>query len=109
MKPGDLVLYKRRGCDVYELGVVKSMRDDGAFVWYSGGDTAAATPADCLFEFENDARAVVEAHAVSGSYDRLHALADELDALPDGLPPAFRDFGSDVARRVREALRGGAE
>ena len=64
VKPGDVVLYKRRGCDSYELGVVRSRngRDAGWFVCYSGGDTAASTPDDCLFEFENDASAVLAAH-----------------------------------------------
>lgn len=68
MKAGDIVLYKRRGCDSYELGVVKSVLDDGsAFVWYSGGDTAARTPADCLFGFDNSAASVVSEHAGHGT------------------------------------------
>lgn len=64
IKPGDVVLYKRRGCDSYELGIVKSRnyRDDGWFVYYSGGDTAASTPDDCLFEFENAADLLLAAH-----------------------------------------------
>lgn len=67
MRDGDLVLYRRRGCDSFELGVVKRMNEDGsAFVWYSGGDTAARTPADCLFGFENAAASAVAAH-FSGS------------------------------------------
>lgn len=64
VKPGDLVLYKRRGCGSYELGVVKSRnaKGDGWFVWYSGGDTAASTPDDCLLAFGNLASEVVRAH-----------------------------------------------
>lgn len=77
MKAGDIVLYKRRGCDSYELGVVKNTLDDGsAFVWYSGGDTAARTPADCLFGFDNPAASVVSEHAGRGTcrmrYDPVH-------------------------------------
>lgn len=64
MREGGLILYKRRGCDDYELGVVKTiLSDGGALVWYSGGDTAAMTPADCLFEFENAAMTTVFKHA----------------------------------------------
>lgn len=64
IKQGDAVLYKRRGCDSYELGIVKArnVRDDGWFVYYSGGDTAANTPDDCLFEFENAADLLLAAH-----------------------------------------------
>lgn len=61
---GSLVLYKRRGCDSYELGVVKCRNhtDDGWFVWYSMGETAADTPDDCLFEFENAAHGALRGH-----------------------------------------------
>lgn len=62
-RAGQPVLYRRRGGDSFELGVVKSVRDDGGcFVWYSSGDTAALTPADCLFAFDNDAEGALRVH-----------------------------------------------
>ena len=67
IRPGDLVLYKRRGCDSYELGVAKRRSDRGGwFVYYSAGDTAAHTPDDCIFEFGNFAEGVVRAHLGGG-------------------------------------------
>lgn len=79
MRAGDLVLYKRRGCDSYELGVVKRTLDDGsAFVWYSGGDTAAHTPADCLLEFQNAAKSVCIAHLQKGEMRRCPACGAEV-------------------------------
>ena len=41
-KPGELVIYACNG--VYQLGKVKRVTANGAFVWYSGGETAALTP-----------------------------------------------------------------
>lgn len=45
MKPefheGDYVIYHNGGR--YELGRIKRLTDNGAFVWYSSGDTAAKT------------------------------------------------------------------
>ena len=51
--PGDLVVYSRDGGDHFELGVIKRVVDDGAFVWYHTGDTAAKTPWRCLHKVEN--------------------------------------------------------
>ena len=49
--PGQYVLYKNG--DRYELGRVKRVTENGAFVWYSAGDTASKTPFDCLVALEN--------------------------------------------------------
>ncbi len=51
-QPGQLVLY--RNGDSFELGLVKSIRQDGTpFVYYSEGDTAAATPVENLHRLRN--------------------------------------------------------
>ncbi len=50
---GELFVY-RKAPGVYELGVVKSQRDDRTyFCYYSTGDTAAATPAPLMFKLIN--------------------------------------------------------
>lgn len=51
--PGDLVVYSRDGGDHFEIGVVKRIDSDGAFVWYHTGDTAAKTPWRCLHKVSN--------------------------------------------------------
>ena len=38
---GDLIIYQNG--DRYEIGKIKRLTSDGAFVWYSSGDTAAKT------------------------------------------------------------------
>lgn len=55
--PGQYVLY--RNGDRYELGRVKRVTDDGAFIWYSAGDTASKTPWDCIIALEN-ARNIID-------------------------------------------------
>lgn len=50
-KAGDLVIY--RNGDRYEIGKIKRIVPDGAFVWYSEGDTAAKTPFDCMHLLTN--------------------------------------------------------
>lgn len=50
-KAGDLVIY--RNGDRYEIGKIKRIVPDGAFVWYSEGDTAAKTPFDCMHPLNN--------------------------------------------------------
>lgn len=37
----------------------------------------------------------------------LLALADELGNMSEELPPAFRDMGTSIAHRIREALGEG--
>ena len=50
-KPGDYVIY-RKG-DEFQIGKVKRVTEDGAFVWYSSGDTASRTRAENLFPISN--------------------------------------------------------
>lgn len=47
----ELVIYKNGNS--YEIGKIKRLMSDGAFVWYSDGDTAAKTPYDCLHKLVN--------------------------------------------------------
>ena len=51
IKPGYYVVYING--DIVELGKVKSVRGDHAFVWYHEGDTASCTPLDKLLPLEN--------------------------------------------------------
>lgn len=53
VKPGDIIAYQRRDTQHFEIGLVKSVMDDGAFVYYSNGDTAAKTPFDCICKIQN--------------------------------------------------------
>lgn len=81
--PGEAVLYRRRGSDRFEVGVVKSVVGDGAFVWYSSGDAAAKTPFDCIVKLENEGcieslaekKAVVEAMGRLGLEDGAYGMA----------------------------------
>lgn len=41
--------------DSFEVGKIKTLRDDGAFVWYHSGDTAAYTPYESMHKIENAA------------------------------------------------------
>ena len=50
-KEGEYIIY--RNGDRYEIGRIKRITDDGAFVWYSEGETAAKTPFDCMHKLVN--------------------------------------------------------
>ena len=50
-KPGELIIY--RNGESYEIGKIKRICADGAFVWYHDGDTAAKTPFDCMHKLVN--------------------------------------------------------
>jgi hypothetical protein len=49
---GDYIIYQNG--DRYEIGKIKRITPDGAFVWYHNGDTAAKTPFDCMHKITND-------------------------------------------------------
>ena len=50
-KEGELIIYiNGNSC---EIGKIKRIVNDGAFVWYSTGDTAAKTPFDCMHKLIN--------------------------------------------------------
>ena len=48
---GEYIIYVNG--DRYEIGKIKRIVQDGAFVWYHSGDTAAKTPFDCMHKLEN--------------------------------------------------------
>lgn len=50
-KEGEYIVYVNG--DKYELGRITSLRDDGAFVCYHEGETAAKTPYDCMHKLVN--------------------------------------------------------
>ena len=49
---GDYIIY--RNGENYELGKIKRVVQDGAFVWYHSGDTAAKTSFDCMYKLLNE-------------------------------------------------------
>lgn len=48
---GEYIIYVNG--DRYEIGKIKRIVNDGAFVWYSSGETAAKTPFDCMHKLVN--------------------------------------------------------
>ncbi len=50
-KPDDLIIYHNG--DNYEIGRIKRVTNDGAFVWYHEGETASKTPFDCMYKLRN--------------------------------------------------------
>ena len=50
-KPGELIVYQNG--DRFEIGKIKRITEDGAFVWYHEGETAAETPFDCMHKLVN--------------------------------------------------------
>ena len=48
---GEYIIYMNR--DRLELGRIKRVVEDGAYVYYSEGDTAAKTPFDCMHKLIN--------------------------------------------------------
>lgn len=51
-KEGQLIIYCNG--DRYEIGKIKRVVSDGAFVYYSCGDTAAKTPFDLMHPLFNE-------------------------------------------------------
>lgn len=82
-KEGDPVVY--RNGDSLELGVVKRKMRDGVWaVWYSGGDTAAATPEGSLTPLSNPAMECVARHAARSRAMDGPADVKAVDADPWG-------------------------
>lgn len=52
MKAGQYIIY--RNGERYEIGKIKRVTEDGAFVYYSDGDTAAKTPFECMHPLTNE-------------------------------------------------------
>ena len=51
-KIGEYIIYVNG--DRYELGRIKSLREDGAFVAYHEGETGAKTPYDLMHKLTNE-------------------------------------------------------
>lgn len=80
LKPGDVVIYCRVENDPakhVEIGVVKSLRERGAFVAYHLGDTVAMTPYANLTKVHNG-------YAIGGLAERRKQLTGRLDPLCEG-------------------------
>lgn len=50
-KEGEYIIYQNG--DRFEIGQIKRICDDGAFVYYNSGETAAKTPFDCIHKLIN--------------------------------------------------------
>lgn len=50
-REGELILYQNGSR--FEIGKIKRIVDDGAFVYYHSGDTTAKTPFDCMRKLTN--------------------------------------------------------
>lgn len=48
---GEYIVYQNG--DQYEIGRIKKLCEDGAFVCYHEGETAAKTPYDCMHKLLN--------------------------------------------------------
>jgi len=51
---GQLVVYMKPGMESCEVGKIKRLCEDGAFVWYHGGETAAKTRYEDLIPISNE-------------------------------------------------------
>lgn len=49
---GDYIIYQNG--DRYEIGKIKRIVDDGAFVWYHDGETASKTPFERMHKIANE-------------------------------------------------------
>ncbi|MBO6269428.1 MAG: hypothetical protein J6N19_09850 [Clostridium sp.] len=50
-KEGEYIVYQNG--ERFEIGKIKRITNDGAFVWYHEGETAAKTPFDCMHKLVN--------------------------------------------------------
>ena len=67
-KPGELIIYQNE--DHFEIGKIKRITEDGAFVWYHEGETAAKTPFDCMHKLVNGY--VIEQESLGGEEGRRY-------------------------------------
>ena len=72
-KVGELIVYQNG--DRFEIGRIKRLVNDGAFVWYSSGETAAKTPFDCMHKL-NNAYTITE--TTLGGMDTDKAVSEEV-------------------------------
>lgn len=50
-KESEYIVYQNG--ERFEIGKIKRITNDGAFVWYHEGETAAKTPFDCMHKLVN--------------------------------------------------------
>lgn len=50
-KENELIIYQNG--DSFEIGRIKRLCEDGAFVYYHEGETASKTPYDCIHKLRN--------------------------------------------------------
>lgn len=48
---GEYIIYQNGSR--YEIGKIKRIAENGAFVYYTSGDTAAKTPFECMHKLTN--------------------------------------------------------
>lgn len=65
-KEGEYIIYHNKSTGYYELGRIKSLREDGAFVAYHSGETGAKTPYDLMHKLVN--AFVIEKTSLGGMY-----------------------------------------
>ena len=51
-KENELIIYQNG--DRFEIGRIKRLTEDGAFVYYHSGETASKTPYDCMHKLINN-------------------------------------------------------
>lgn len=51
-KENEVIIYQNG--DRFEIGRIKRLTEDGAFVYYHSGDTASKTPYDCMHKLINN-------------------------------------------------------
>ena len=62
-EPGEYIIYQNGSR--YEIGRIKSITENRAFVYYSSGDTAAKTPFECMHKLVN--RYVIKETSLGGA------------------------------------------
>ena len=65
-KEGEYIIYHNESTNHYELGRIKSLHKDGAFVAYHSGETGAKTPYDLMHKLVN--AFVIEKTSLGGMY-----------------------------------------
>lgn len=73
-KVGDLIVYVNG--DSYQIGKIKRVLDNGCFVYYHSGETAAKTPFKCMHKLIN-ARDVLKTDLGGDAADELEDLQRE--------------------------------
>lgn len=85
-KENELIIYQNG--ERFEIGRIKRLTEDGAFVYYHSGDTAAKTPFDCMHKLENSY--CIGFTNLGGGYPRQYVIKNELT--------------SDLKKQLKDAL-----